>query len=271
MASLLLSAGAEVNLVRRGTHAEQNNGSADRANQDMIFPALLAISGKTSERMIDLLVAAGADVNQDNDEYTPIKVATLVNNGAVIRKLASLGAKIDVLDSQDDSLLMIAASGHRSESVKALISVGIDVNYRNKRNGKTALMEVSKYVEGDKTDEASIIVKALVDAGADVNLKAKGGSTALITAASIGNANIVKLLLAARANVNDATEYGRTALMYSAQAGHFENIKALIENGADVNLKDVEGNAALKYAIEYNMNNKNVELIRYLRSNGAVQ
>jgi len=86
--------------------------------------------------------------------------------------------------------------------------------------------------------------------GADVNAKTKGGTTALLWAASNGYAKMCELLIASGANVNAKNKYGDTVLMKAAEGGSAELVKLLIEKGADVKAKDEYDNTVLMKAAE---------------------
>jgi ankyrin repeat protein len=84
------------------------------------------------------------------------------------------------------SHLMLAARDGKTDTVKALIEAGADVNAKD-RQGKTALVVASEKGHLDS-------VKILLDNGADVNAKTKDGCTALMFAENIGHREVVRIL-----------------------------------------------------------------------------
>ena len=136
---------------------------------------------------------------------------------------------------------MASEKGH-TETVKALLDKGADVNAKDK-DGETVLMKASAsgYTE---------IVKALLDKGADVNEKAVHGQTALMYASGLGRTEIVKVLLYKGADMNAKSEHGDTALRLASERGYTKivnvlqyegaTVKALPDKGADVNANDVD-------------------------------
>ena len=80
------------------------------------------------------------------------------------------------------ALTSAAGQGH-TETVKALIELGVDVN----ADDGSGLMAAA--LEG-RTET----VKALIEAGADVNAKDMNGDTALTWAAGPGHTEIVEIL-----------------------------------------------------------------------------
>ncbi len=81
-----------------------------------------------------------------------------------------------------DAALIEAARRGDTDSVKALIAAGTDVNAKDK-DGKTALMAASN----------ADCVKALIAAGVDVNAKNNNGETAL----SLAKDHTVRVILRA--------------------------------------------------------------------------
>jgi ankyrin repeat protein len=73
--------------------------------------------------------------------------------------------------------------------------------------------------------------------------------TALMLAASKGDAATVKALLAAGANPNATARDGRTALMEAASQGSLEAVQALLAAGANVNARTAAGATALQQAV----------------------
>ena len=159
-----------------------------------------------------------------------------------LSELIENGARVDAVDEDGRTALMVAVVKNNADCVKALLVVGADVNAKNK-NGYTALMAA---VLKGHTD----CVKPLLKAGADANVKDKDGETALMLAVLKGHTDCVKTLLKAEADVNAKFEDGSTALMIAATLGHADCVKALITAGADINAKEDKGYTALMFAVD---------------------
>lgn len=87
------------------------------------------------EDMVDYLLAQGADVwaTDRGDVYNALKSAALGKNTNIVKKLyARLKDKTDLNDqsveSDGETLLMVAASNNRIETVKYLLSLGANPN-----------------------------------------------------------------------------------------------------------------------------------------------
>ena len=96
---------------------------------------------------------------------------------------------------------------------------------------------------GNKAEALSHIA-----AGADVNVLRSDGSTALLYAAYMGDAELVKALLDKGANPNLRNEYGAFPLSEAVQAGAQEVVDLLLAHKADPDLANLEGETALMVA-----------------------
>lgn len=87
------------------------------------------------EDMVDYLIAQGADLyaKDRGDVFNALKSAVLGKNTNIVKKLyALLEDETDInnqtLDSQGETMLMIAASNNRLETAEYLLSLGADPN-----------------------------------------------------------------------------------------------------------------------------------------------
>ena len=122
--------------------------------------------------------------------------------------------------------LIGAANEGDEESVRRLISEGVDVNgsYRD----CTALMRASK--NGHES-----VVAILLENGAVVDEANASGWTALMYAARRNRVEIVKLLLNNGADVDKADYAGYTALSLASLSGHTATAAVLLDHNADIN------------------------------------
>ena len=118
----------------------------------------------------------------------------------------------DVRDEGGNTSLMSAALDGQTETVKALLRNGTDVNAQN-FEGRTALMFA---VINLRTDT----VKTLLQFGADVNVQAHCGCTPLTLAACSGDIGITQALLNSGADANKVCSPGKTALIVAIEHGY---------------------------------------------------
>ncbi|MBQ6656215.1 MAG: SUMF1/EgtB/PvdO family nonheme iron enzyme [Ottowia sp.] len=164
---------------------------------------------------------------------------------AQVKQALKDGANPNARDERDpvsaDPALHSAARSdtEAADKVRALLAAGADVNARERRYGKTALMGVS----------SPEVAAVLLAAGADVNAIDEGfGETALFAAARNGHTQMIEVLLRAGAAVNAQGKNSQTPLMVAASSGQVEAVRALLAAGADAKLKDGNDWDALQHA-----------------------
>ena len=98
------------------------------------------------EDMVDYLIAQGASLRATDrgDVYNVLKSAALGNNVNIVKKVhALLKAETDLNDqtveSDGETLVMVAASNNRIEIVKYLVSQGANVNLVSQQKDQSAL------------------------------------------------------------------------------------------------------------------------------------
>ena len=115
-----------------------------------------------------MLIRAGADVKAANSEgVTPLSMAALYGNAAMIDRLIKAGADAKQRGPNGETMVMLAARNGNPQAVTVLLEAGADVNARESIRGTTALM----WAVEQKHPEA---VKVLLAAGADPTAKSGG-------------------------------------------------------------------------------------------------
>ncbi len=238
-------------------------------------------TARGNARVLQMLLAAGADVNTPNQEgHYALGSAAAQGNADHVRILLEAGADVNAVDGNGDTALLEAAWAKNPESLQILLAAGAQVNLTNKK-GETALMRAA--FVGNVPH-----VAALLAAGADKTLRNEEGLTAaeiithitisrhwsameyplgqemaytaiyghlnaipsaeltpLMQAVLMRNPEDVSALLADGADVNAASALGRTALMMAADTHQSEMVELLLSAGADVHARDLQGNTAL--------------------------
>ncbi len=167
----------------------------------------------SSSALVDMLIAAGADVNRRDSHGRPVW---------------------DFVPSPAPQWVDVW---------RLLIAAGLDVNARGPRK-ETSLISVCAVYFHPATDRAHrqsrvSIVQLLLRAGAEVNAADEYGVTPLQAAAGSGNTDLAKLLLDAGARANAGGRQTRSALFEAALHGHARIVQALLDAGADVDAATV--------------------------------
>ena len=159
--------------------------------------ALVAAAYKNRLEIVDLLIAAGADVNmKDNTLQSAYLISTCEippSDGytELLKKTLKAGADVYATDSYNGTGLIRAADRGHVEIIRELLKTDIRVNHIN-NIGWTALLEA--IILGDGGQQHTEVVRLLVDAGADVNLPDKNGVAPLAHAKSKNFTDMIKIL-----------------------------------------------------------------------------
>jgi ankyrin repeat protein/beta-lactamase regulating signal transducer with metallopeptidase domain len=230
---------------------------ADLAAQDGRGHSLLhqAARARTDPvKLVELLIAKGADVNAKNATGdTPLHLVCYSN---VAELLIAKGADINAKDRPGYTPLYSAAEANHLEVAKLLISKGADVNAEE---GSIRTTPLQYAVMLGHTD----MVRLLIDKGADVNIDTQTGP-ALGLAVVGGHTNIVELLIAKGANVNMDSR-AITPLHLAITRGYTDIVELLVAKGANVNVRNSRGATPLDLAEERG----SAEIIELLRKHGA--
>jgi ankyrin repeat protein len=234
-------------------------------------------------QIADLLIRAGARVNAANDTaVTPLFLACTNRNAAMVERLLTASANPNAALLTGETVLMTCSRTGEIGAVKALLARGANVNAKERSHDQTALMWAA-------AQKHAPVVRALVEHGADVRARSRvytqtvtsevtqragreelnysvprGGSTPLLFAARVGDAESARVLIEAGADVNDSLPNGMSALVEAAHSGQQAVGVLLLDKGADPNAAAV-GYTALHAAVLRG----GLELVTALLAHGA--
>jgi ankyrin repeat protein len=210
------------------------------------------------------LLTAGANASAANRYgVTPLSLAAVNGNAALIEALLAAGASANTVVSKGQTVLMTAARTGNPAAARVLIEHGADVNARESQLGETALMWAA-------SENQAEVVTLLASRGADINARSStiqfpkdrfglegvltilphGNWTPLMYAARDGGVDAARALAKADAEVNATDPDGTTALILAIMNAHYDTANAILEAGADPNITDKAGMAALYAAVD---------------------
>lgn len=176
----------------------------------------------------------------DDQGSAPLHTAAAAGQKHIVELLLSLGADVNVKNRDGSTPLHVAASEARGEIVDLLLAKGADL-FALDANGMTVLHSAAY-------GGATPIARKLIELGLDVNTKKTNGSAPLHGAALGGFIETVEMLLSEGADPNLANVNGFTPLLTATSAGQTAVAEALVAHGADVFAKLPNGQTAMHYA-----------------------
>jgi ankyrin repeat protein len=188
----LLSAASSGNLaevgrlIASGADLEQRDGQGQT-------PLLRAVAGN-HVAVAKALLAAGASLNaQAANQDTPWLLAGASGRTEIIAAMLPLKPDLSLRNRYGGDALIPACERAHVETVKLLLTSGIDVNHVNNL-GWTCLLEI--VILGDGGQRHQQVARLVLDAGANPNRADKDGVTPLQHARKRGQSEVAKLIAA---------------------------------------------------------------------------
>jgi ankyrin repeat protein len=191
---------------------------------------------KDDVETVNLLIAGGANVKTANRYgVAPLSLACTNGNAAIIEALLKAGADPNTTLPGEETALMTAARTGKADAVKMLLTHGANVNFKENKDGQTALMWAAAEGNTSTVDE-------LIEFNADVHATTKGGFTPLLFGVREGKIGPVQSLLKHGVSANETWKAGRgtgvsgiSAMVLAVANAHYELASVLLDAGADPN------------------------------------
>ena len=180
--------------------------------------ALLAAAEAEKHSTVALLLAKGADPNlTGRSGLTPLIAAAFKGNDRIAETLLANGADAKVRDATGKTAMVYAAARGFDDIVRRLLDAGIDTQERY-GNDLTALMWIAGHDEGVGAGAVERVIDLLAAQGVALDAADNRGRTALMIAASLGDASTVGILLQRGADRSLTDKEGKTAADLAANA-----------------------------------------------------
>ena len=218
----------EFDKVRVILNSKKTNINEKDTNGNTVL--IYAINNNNADYTSEIL-KLGADVNMPTDSgVTALALATSLGNEKIVTMLLNAGAYVNDY-SRGWTALMTAANTNHIAVLKALLNAGANVNLTAKETRWNALMIAAQHGYTE-------IMNILLQKSADIEAKATSGMTALMVAAANGYAEATKLLIAAGANVDVQENNGFNALMLAIYRKQEAPIPILLAAGTNLEALD---------------------------------
>ncbi len=181
-------------------------------------PLIAEIQDGEHQAAVEEALSNGANVNEvDGNGNTPLNLAVLRRNVALINLLLKNGANVDLVDGHGLSPLNIAVTRGQKDRLQTLFRANANVNIKN-HTGQTPLHQAA---EIPYEDVMKRMIKELLKKGADIEAQDNNGLTPLhMACTTLPFAPAIKVLVKAKANVNAQDKEGVTPLFRCAFKAH---------------------------------------------------
>jgi len=232
--------------------------AAERSPGDQFAIAIEAGDINKIKALVESGNSPDTPIVYGENQQTPLFKAAWDGKTDIVKYLLSKGADANFRTPDfGQTPLSQAVTRGFDDTVEALLAGGADPKGKD-RNGYTAF---ALAVMGGHFDIAEILLKR----GADVNGTDDYGNTWLMACASMGSQEGMRWLVSKGAAVDKVSQLqygGSTALGTAARVGQAESVRTLLELGANPHLKMKDGSSALSKGQE----SKNEEVVEMIKA-----
>ncbi|MDR0291486.1 MAG: ankyrin repeat domain-containing protein [Elusimicrobium sp.] len=175
--------------------ADPNTKVYDVSGKENLGPVIMiAVWPCKNEKMVDLLLTAGADINGKSDiGGAALNMASGENMpDSIIKKLIAKGANVNSTYNEGMNALLDALITDNITALKILLDAGANPNVQNIRTGETPLTVAAGLLKIKPHSREAI--NLFLAAGADARVKNKKGKTASMLAQERGYSDIAAIL-----------------------------------------------------------------------------
>ncbi|CAG9760116.1 unnamed protein product [Ceutorhynchus assimilis] len=247
----------------------------------LLISLIKALANNDVGKVAIILEKGSCNANRRLPEYcngTLLHLAASTGNVQIAYLLILNQIDINVLNSAQNSALMVAIKAEKNEMIQYLVHAGADLTLKG-IDGMTCLHVAAEYgnLEACKVILDSSfahknfvnlqddngwtplawacdynffdIAKYFISNGADINIRDVQHNVPLHWAAFKGNTQVVELLLSFNADINVQNVHGDTPLHLSARDDHYNCVIMLLSRKADVSTINSDNSTALNSSV----------------------
>jgi ankyrin repeat protein len=190
------------------------------------------------ENLVKLLAAWGAQPDTaDEKGNTPLMLAA--DKPGIMQTLLNLEPKLDLINKEGETALMIAVQRGSAECVSMLVKAGANTKVKDRLHSGLLILAV---MSGDRTT-----IETVLKARVKIDQRDYAKRTALFYAVRKDLHEVIPLLVRHGANINKRDADGATPLIVACQSQKAKVAASLIANGADPGIRDKHSRNALDY------------------------
>ncbi|DAZ94673.1 TPA: hypothetical protein N0F65_002382 [Lagenidium giganteum] len=207
-----------------------------------------AIEDHDMKQLDELIAHEDAAKVRFPDGTTTLGIAIGKRNAAAVQMLLANGADVNDDATENTTSLALASELNQSAIVQLLVAAGADVHGRG-RDGQSSVHHAARHGNLEMLDD-------LLAAGASVHSRCHRGHTALHVAAAHGEQPIVERLLECQACVRAITLDGNTALHLAAERGYVDIARLLLRRDASTSVQNKEGETPCDVATRHHLSDR---------------
>lgn len=240
--SLILAAGNEI----------PSNGPLNSEKEKYKYRDLYSAAKIGNAEKVLACLAFGLNPNHVFREImktTALHVASVGGFISVVHILVQAGAQLNLLDKEQNTPLMLAATNKCNDVVKYFVKAGATVTFKG-QDGMTALHLAAK---SGNIEACYYLLSNPTTPNDYINSTDDGGWTALVWAAEHNHLDVVLYLLSRHADPLIRDVEHNIALHWSAFGGSAEICETLLNYNSDINCVNAHGDTPLHICARQNM------------------
>ncbi|MDP1880035.1 MAG: ankyrin repeat domain-containing protein [Parachlamydiaceae bacterium] len=177
-----------------------NSGHDVNESNKYGYTPLMGAVYKGNIEIVKLFISAGAELEAyDNQGNTPFMYAFYGSEEkkSIVEFLLSLNVNTEIMNSQEQTPLILATLNNHCKSMELLIEFGVNIEAKGK-SGSTPLMHAAN---NQNIESAKLLIKY----GANLEARDDWSFTSLMLAALRNDGSMIRVLLNAGADVNART------------------------------------------------------------------